>query len=222
MKLNHLDAADQIYTRGVSNVVLYPRAVDSTYPLGVVWRGITAINQTPSGAEPTDLYADDEKYATLMSAEKLALTIEAYASPSEFDVCDGTATLVAGVRTSQQSRQVFGLAYKTKLGSEEAGEDLGYMWNLVYGCLASPTESPNSTVNDSPEVQSLSWEVNTTKIAMPGDLRPSARLEFDSRDLSAPALAALEEALLGVDTPDTAAYLPMPQEVLDIIALADA
>lgn len=204
---------ERYYETGVDKVALYVQE-NGTYPKGVAWNGVTAITESPSGAEPTPLYADNIKYLNLISAEELALSIEAYQSPEEFDVCDGTASPVAGLNIGQQDRKTFGLAYRTLIGNDTDGNNHGYALHLVYGCLAAPSEKAHNTVNDSPEATTLSWEVSTTPVAVTG-FKPTSSLEINSTKVDKAKLAALEAMLFG--SADGEASLPMPDEVITML-----
>lgn len=201
------------YTTGVDKVVLYVQSAGA-YPNGVAWNGVTAITESPSGAEPTPLYADNIKYLNLISAEELALTIEAYMSPEEFDQCDGSASVAKGVTIGQQDRKQFGLAYRTIIGNDVDGNNHGYALHLVYGCMAAPSERANNTINDSPEAATLSWEVSTTPVNVTG-FKPTASLEIKSTEADTDKLAALEAVLFGGT--DSDARLPLPDEVIEMM-----
>lgn len=201
------------YTTGVDKVVLYVQSAGA-YPNGVAWNGVTAITESPSGAEPTPLYADNIKYLNLISAEELALTIEAYMSPEEFDRCDGSASVAKGVTIGQQDRKQFGLAYRTIIGNDVDGNNHGYALHLVYGCMAAPSERANNTINDSPEAATLSWEVSTTPVNVTG-FKPTASLEIKSTEADPTKLAALEAVLFGGT--DSEARLPLPDEVIEMM-----
>lgn len=204
---------ERYYETGVDKVALYVQE-NGTYPKGVAWNGVTAITESPSGAEPTPLYADNIKYLNLISAEELALSIEAYQSPEEFDVCDGTASPVAGLNIGQQDRKTFGLAYRTLIGNDTDGNNHGYALHLVYGCLAAPSEKAHNTVNDSPEATTLSWEVSTTPVAVTG-FKPTSSLEINSTKVDKAKLAALEAMLFGSESGE--ASLPLPDEVITML-----
>ena len=184
---------------GVDHCALYvydPSA--KKYKSGVAWNGITAISEKPEGAEATDLYADNIQYLTLISAEKLKATIEAYTYPEEFEECDGSATLSKGIKIGQQDRKTFALVYRTKIGDDLAGQDKGYKLHFIYGCKASPSEKGYKTVNDSPEAISFSWDISTTAINVSG-FKPTALLTISSLDADATKLKSLEEKLFGKD-----------------------
>ena len=184
---------------GVDHCALYvydPSA--KKYKSGVAWNGITAISEKPEGAEATDLYADNIQYLTLISAEKLKATIEAYTYPEEFEECDGSATLSKGIKIGQQDRKTFALVYRTKIGDDLAGQDKGYKLHFIYGCKASPSEKGYKTVNDSPEAISFSWDISTTAINVAG-FKPTALLTISSLDVDSTKLKALEEKLFGKD-----------------------
>lgn len=204
---------ERYYETGVDKVALYVQE-NGAYPKGVAWNGVTAITESPSGAEPTPLYADNIKYLNLISAEELALSIEAYQSPEEFDVCDGTASPVAGLNIGQQDRKTFGLAYRTLIGNDTDGNNHGYALHLVYGCLAAPSEKAHNTVNDSPEATTLSWEVSTTPVAVTG-FKPTSSLEINSTKVDKDKLAALEAKLFGSESEE--ATLPLPDEIITML-----
>lgn len=206
---------DRLYETGIKKGVLYPQSALGTYPLGVAWNGLTAVTESPSGAEPTPIYADDIKYLSLMSAEEFGATIEAYTYPDEFAACDGSASLTEGVTIGQQARQSFGLSYRTTLGNDVVGEAYGYKLHLIYGAMAAPSEKAYATVNDSPEAITMSWEVTTTPVAVTG-FKPTASITIDSTKVDATKLAALEKILYG-DT--EAARLPLPDEVKTLMTV---
>ena len=202
---------ERFYETGVDQTVLYVPNELGVYDGGVPWNGITAINETPSGAESNPQYADNIKYLDLTSAEEFGATIEAFTYPEEFGQCDGTAMPATGVYVGQQARKPFGLAYRTKIGNDTVGQDLGYKLHLVYGAKAAPSEKSRSTINDSPEATPFSWEVTTTPVPVPG-LKPSATLTIDSRKVDATLLASFEDILYGTEA--TEPRLPLPEEVI--------
>lgn len=184
---------------GVDHCALYVYdPAQKTYGKGVAWNGITAISEKPEGAEATDLYADNILYLSMLSAEKLKATIEAYTYPDEFEQCDGSATLTKGVKIGQQDRLAFGLVYRTKIGDDVAGQDKGYKLHILYGCKASPSEKGYKTVNDSPEAISFSWELSTTPVTVSG-AKPTSLLTISSLDVDAGKLKTLEAKLFGSD-----------------------
>ena len=207
---------ERFYETGVKNGVLYPM-VDGAYPKGVVWNGLTAVTESPSGAEATPLYADDIKYLNLMSAEEFGATIEAYTYPDEFAECDGSATLGTGVTIGQQPRKTFGMSYKTTMGNDVDNDKHGYKLHLIYGAMASPSEKAYSTINDSPEAITFSWELTTTPVNVTG-FKPTASLTIDSTKVEPDKLAAIEALLYGGDS--TEAKLPLPDEIAAIINAA--
>lgn len=207
---------ERFYETGVKNGVLYPM-VDGAYPKGVVWNGLTAVTESPSGAESTPLYADDIKYLNLMSAEEFGATIEAYTYPDEFAECDGSATLGAGVTIGQQPRKTFGMSYKTTMGNDVDNDKHGYKLHLIYGAMASPSEKAYSTINDSPEAITFSWELTTTPVNVTG-FKPTASLTIDSTKIAPDKLAAIEALLYGGDS--TEAKLPLPDEIAEILKAA--
>lgn len=207
---------ERFYETGVKNGVLYPM-VDGAYPKGVVWNGLTAVTESPSGAEATPLYADDIKYLNLMSAEEFGATIEAYTYPDEFAECDGSATLGTGVTIGQQPRKTFGMSYKTTMGNDVDNDNHGYKLHLIYGAMASPSEKAYSTINDSPEAITFSWELTTTPVNVTG-FKPTASLTIDSTKVEPDKLAAIEALLYGDES--TEAKLPLPDEIAVIINAA--
>lgn len=204
----------KLYETGVDHGVLYPQDVAGAYPLGVAWNGLISISESPSGAEPTALYADNIKYLNMMSAEEFGATIEAYTYPTEFEVCDGSAELAKGVLIGQQSRKGFGLCYRTLIGNDVEGEDLGYKLHLIYSAKAAPSEKGYATVNDTPEAITFSWEITTTPVSVTGH-KPTASLVIDSTKVEAGKMELIEAVLYGSDS--AAARLPLPDEVITII-----
>lgn len=186
---------ERLYETGVKNGVLYI-PTDGVYSKGVAWNGLTAVTESPSGAEPTALYADDIKYLNLISTEEFGATIEAYTYPDEFAQCDGSASLATGVMIGQQDRKTFGLCYRTTIGNDTEGNDFGYKLHIIYGALASPSEKAYATINDSPEAITFSWEITTTPVNVTG-AKPTASLTIDSTKVDAEKLAALEKVLYG-------------------------
>lgn len=224
MKLVWDKVGERYYETGVKKGVLYKQDANGTYPKGVAWNGLTALTESPSGAEATALYADDIKYLNLRSNEEFGGTIEAYTYPDEFGECDGSATLADGVTIGQQARKTFGLAYVTTLGNDVDGNDYGYKIHLVYGASASPSEKGYATINDSPEAITLSWEFSTTPVNVTG-FKPTAHLEIDSKKCPAEKLTKLEEILYGKDgegDTGTDPRLPLPDEIKTLIGVAAA
>ena len=205
---------EKFYETGVKNGVLYVQHTDGTYPKGVAWNGLTAVTESPSGAEKTALYADDTKYLNMMSAEEFGATIEAYTYPDEFAQCDGSAEIADGVMIGQQARKTFGMAYKTTLGNDVSNNDYGYKLHIIYGALASPSEKGYSTINDSPEAITFSWEVTTTPVNVTGK-KPTASLVIDSTKANPEKLTALEKILFG--STEAAARLPLPDEIATLM-----
>lgn len=199
----------KVYETGVEQGAVYPM-VDGAYPAGAPWNGLISVTESPSGAEPTALWANNKKYMELMSNEEFGGTIEAYTYPDEFAACDGSANLVAGVKLRQQPRKTFGLVYKTLIGNEDEGTAYGYKLHLVYGAKASPSERANTTVNDSPEALTMSWEFSTTPVEVEG-FKPTSHIEIDSTVADEAKLKALEDILYGTES--TAGRLPLPAEV---------
>ena len=210
------ESGKRFYETGVKNGVLYVQDESGNYPKGVAWNGLTAVTESPSGAEATELYADDMKYLEIRSAETFGATIEAYTYPEEFEVCDGSAAIAKGVNAGQQDRKPFGLCYRTVVGNDVQGNALGYKLHLIYGAVASPSEKAYSTINDSPEAITFSWEVTTTPVNLDG-FKPTACITIDSTKVEPSKLAELEKKLFG-DT-STEAQLPLPNEIKAMFAV---
>lgn len=208
---------ERFYETGTKNGVLYVRDETGAYPEGVVWNGLIGISQSPSGAEPTALWADDSKYLNIISAEEFGATIEAYTYPPEFGECNGEAFLAPGVSIGQQKRKTFGLSYKTVVGNDVDENEHGYKIHLIYGAVAATSEKAYTTINDSPEAMTLSWEVSTTPVEVPG-YKPTALLTIDSTKVDPVKLAALEDILYGSTT--TEARLPLPEEVVTLVGVS--
>ena len=215
---------ERFYETGVKKGVLYPQGTGGTYPKGVAWNGLTAVTESPSGAEPTPIYADDIKYLNLLSAEEFGATIEAYTYPDEFAQCDGSAEIATGVMIGQQFRKTFGLSYVTTLGNDVDGNDYGYKLHIIYGALAAPSEKGYATINDSPEAITFSWEITTTPVNVTG-FKPTASITIDSTKVDAAKLAALEVILYGKDAvdgepgePAVVARLPLPDEIATLMS----
>lgn len=209
----------RLYETGVKNCALYVMGDNGEYSKGVAWNGVTAITESPSGAEATPLYADDIKYLNLVSAEEFGATIEAYMYPDEFKVCNGEAELAGGVVIGQQSRKTFALAYKTTVGNDTESNDHGYKIHIVYGCLAAPSERAYATINDSPEAITFSWEITTTPVNVTG-AKPTSILTIDSTKCDADKLAALEAKLFGGDDEGAEPTLVLPDEVKTMMTAA--
>ena len=213
-KLTWDNTGERIFETGVKQGVLYPIQIDGKYTKGVAWNGLTAVTESPSGAEATPLYADDIKYLNLLSNEEFGATIEAYTYPDEFAECDGSAELATGVMIGQQKRKIFGLCYRTTIGNDVEGNDYGYKLHLVYGCLAAPSEKGYSTINDNPDAITFSWEVSTTPVNVEG-FKPTSQITIDSTKADPTKLAALEAVLYGGEAAE--AKLPLPDEVATLM-----
>ena len=208
------ESGKRVYETGVRNGVLYVQGENGEYKNGVAWNGLTAVTESPSGAEPTALYADDIKYLELFSAEEFGATIEAYTYPEEFEACDGSASLGKGVTIGQQDRKAFGLCYRTVVGNDVKGNEHGYKLHLVYGAKAKPSEKAYATVNDSPEAVTFSWEVTTTPVNVAG-FKPTASVTIDSTKIEAGKLKAIEDKLYGTETQEPT--LLLPDEIAQIV-----
>ena len=212
---------ERLFETGVDHGVIYPQATGGTYPKGAAWNGLTAVTESPSGAEPTPLYADNIKYLTLMSVEEFAFTIEAYMYPDEFAECNGEGTLAKGVIIGQQKRKTFGLSYRSLIGNDVDGDSHGYKLHLVYGALAAPSEMARSTVNDTPEASTMSWECSTTPVSV-ANFKPTAHIVIDSTKADPIKLKELENILYGSDSESTESRLPLPDEVASLMGEAAA
>lgn len=203
---------ERLYETGVKKGVLY-NMTNGTYPKGVAWNGLTAVTESPSGAEATALYADDIKYLELRSNEEFGGTIEAYMFPDEFAECDGSVNIAEGVTIGQQKRSPFGLSYVTTIGNDTEGNDYGYKIHLVYGATASPSEISRATINDSPEAATMSWEFTTTPVEVPNN-KPTSHIVIDSKKVDADKLAELEAILYGSEEEEP--RLPLPDELITL------
>ena len=205
---------ERFFETGVNKGVLYVQDANGAYPQGVAWNGLTAVTESPSGAEATPLYADNIKYLNLMSAEEFGATVEAYTYPDAFAACNGEASVAEGVTIGQQARKAFGMSYQTRIGNDIEGSELGYKIHIIYNALAAPSEKAYNTINDSPEAITFSWELSTTPVEVSGG-KPTATLVIDSTKVSEAALKAIEDALYGTESEE--AHLPLPDEVVSII-----
>ena len=207
-------AGQKFFETGVSNGVLYVSDGQGGYLKGVAWNGLTSVAENPSGAESNPIYADNIKYLNIISAEEFGATIEAYTYPDEFMECDGSAQVVAGVNIGQQARKSFGISYRTRVGNDVAGDNLGYKIHVIYNCQAAPSGKTYSTVNESPEAITFSWEVTTTPVPVEG-FRPTATIVFDSTKIDAEKMAAVENALYGGASSEPG--LPSIEELLALV-----
>jgi len=201
---------EKVYESGLDQGVLYVRDANGAYPLGVPWEGLTAVTESPGGAEPTDLWANNAKYATLTSVETLGGSIEAYTFPDEFMQCDGGVDLGTGVSVGQQPRKTFGLAYRTRVGTEAGGDMVGYKIHLVYGCKAAPSERAYNTVNDSPEAVAFSWDFTTTPVSVAGQ-SPTSMVVIDTTKADPAVVTWISEQLFGAEA--VVANLPLPDAI---------
>ena len=215
-KLTWDASGERLYETGVKQGVLYVMGSNG-YGNGVAWNGLTAITESPSGAESTPLYADDIKYLDLRSTEEFGATIEAYTYRDEFAACDGSASRADGVSRGQQARKVFGLCYRTTVGNDTDGTDHGYKLHLIYGATASPSEKAYETINDSPEAITFSWEITTTPVSVTG-FKPTASITIDSTKADPTCLSALEAKLYGGENSEPT--LPLPDEVKTLMTKA--
>lgn len=211
------EAGQHLYETGISKVVLYVQDTSGSYPNGVAWNGVSSISESPSGAEANALYADNTKYLNLYSNEDFGATLEAYTYPEEFYACDGLGELddsIDGITISQQTRQSFGLCYRTEIGNDIQGDKYGYKLHLIYGCKASPSEKSYSTINESPEANTFSWEITTVPVNVEGK-KPTSKIEIDSTKIAPDKLAMIEAKLYGTETDP--AQMPTPAELLTLL-----
>ena len=208
------EVGQRFFETGVKNGVLYVQNNDGSYANGVVWNGLTAITESPSGAEETPLYADDVKYLTLRSAEEFGATIEAFTYPEEFEQCDGSAQIAEGITVGQQARKAFGLCYRTAVGNDIQGQEFSYKLHIIYGCTVAPSEKSYSTINDNPEAITFSWELSTVPVPVDG-FKPTASLVIDANKVDAGKLQLLENALFG-DSENEATLL-LPNQIMELM-----
>ena len=208
------EVGQRFFETGVKNGVLYVQDNDGSDKNGVVWNGLTAVTESPSGAEETPLYADDVKYLTLRSAEEFGATVEAYTYPEEFEQCDGSASIAAGVTIGQQARRAFGLCYRTSVGNDIQGQNFSYKLHLIYGCTVAPSEKSYSTINDNPEAITFSWELSTVPVPVDG-FSPTASLVIDASKVDEGKMEQLENALFGDE--ENEAKLLLPNEIMTML-----
>ena len=208
------EVGQRFFETGVKNGVLYVQDNDGSYKNGVVWNGLTAVTESPSGAEETPLYADDVKYLTLRSAEEFGATVEAYTYPEEFEQCDGSASIANGVTIGQQARRAFGLCYRTSVGNDIQGQNFSYKLHLIYGCTVAPSEKSYSTINDNPEAITFSWELSTVPVPVDG-FSPTASLVIDASKVDEGKMQLLEDALFGDESNE--AKLLLPNEIMELL-----
>lgn len=211
------EIGQKLWETGLDQGVLYVRNAEGAYPKGVAWNGLISVTEGVSGGEANPFYADNIKYANVMSNEEFNPAIEAYMYPEEFEACDGSKSIAPGVTIGQQKRSVFGLSYRTKIGNDVDDAEHGYKIHLVYGAQANPSEKSRSTVNESPDLMTMSWDCTTTPVAVK-DAKPTAHLVIDSTKVDAVKLAALEAVLYGSESAE--ARLPLPDEIVDLIGTA--
>ena len=214
-KLVFNNVGERLFETGVKNGVLYVMGDDGTYENGVVWNGLTAVTESPSGAETTPLYADDVKYVVIYAAEEFGATVEAYTYPEEFEQCDGSASIFEGITIGQQTRKSFGMCYKTSVGNDVQGQDFGYKIHIIYGAKAAPSEKSYSTINDSPEAVTFSWELSTVPVPVEG-FNPTATMVIDSTRVPAEKMTLIENKLYGTESDEPT--LPLPNEILALLA----
>lgn len=219
------ETGKHFFEAGTDRGVIYQIDAEGKYTDGEAWNGLTAVNSNPGGAEANELWADNIKYAVLRSAETYGGTIECYTYPDSFKQNNGEADLVAGVPgivASGQKRKAFGFSYRTKVGNEVEGLDLGYKIHLVYNATTNPSEKAYQTINDSPDAITMSFEFETTPINADGILeKPTAHIEIDTTkftDANGLAFIAALENLLYGDPEDlsTPAQMPLPEDLVKL------
>ena len=213
-KLVFNNVGERLFETGVKNGVLYVMGEEGTYENGVVWNGLTAVTESPSGAETTPLYADDVKYVVIYAAEEFGATVEAYTYPEEFEQCDGSASIFEGITIGQQTRKSFGMCYKTSVGNDVQGQDFGYKIHIIYGAKAAPSEKSYSTINDSPEAVTFSWELSTVPVPVEG-FNPTATMVIDSTRVPKEKMTLIENKLYGTESDEPT--LPLPNEILSLL-----
>lgn len=226
MKLEWDKTGERLYETGVERGVLYPVGTGGVYTKGVPWNGLSRVSENPSGAEASPIYADNIKYLNIMSVEEFGATVEAYTYPPEFAECDGSVEIIPGMFAGQQSRKMFGMAYRTILGNDVDSNDYGYKLHLIYNALAAPSGKDYSSINSSTEPISMSWELTTTPAAIDTvfngkKLKPTAFLTFDSTKFDKDFMAKLEDILYGTNPiaeggTGTEPRLPLPDEILKL------
>ena len=214
MKLQWDKIGERFYETGLDHGVLYLMNENGIYPKGVAWNGLTSVNENPSGAESNPVWADNQKYINLISAEDFGATIECLTYPPEFEACDGSAEIATGITVGQQNRKIFGLSYRSLVGNDVKGQEYGYKLHLIYGAQAAPSQKNRQTVNENPEAITLSYELTTTPVAIPG-YKSAAHLTIDSTKTNEEKLKALEKILYGSE--NTEARLPLPAEIIDLM-----
>lgn len=214
-KISWDNVGEKIWETGVDHGVIYTPTAHGVYGGGVPWNGLTSVNEKPTGAEPNDQYADNIKYLTLYSNEDFEATIEAFTYPPEFAECDGSKFVADGVEVHQQARKPFGFTYRTIMGNDVLGQEFGYKIHIIYGAMVTPSEKNYETINDSPEAITLSWDLTTIPVPVPG-MRPTAHISIDSTNADAARMADLEKILYG--DADTDPRLPTPEEVMAIFS----
>lgn len=219
--LNWDAIGERTYETGVDRGVLYLLDSNGAYSSGFAWNGLTTVTESPSGAEPNAIYADNMKYLNIYSAEEFGASVEAYTYPEEFELCDGSANIADGVSLGQQDRRTFGMCYRTRIGNDVDGDSHGYKLHLMYGCRATPSERAYNTVNDSPEAIAFSWEISTTPVTVTGH-KATSLITIDSTKADPTKLAALEAILYGTAASGSdeavPARLPLPDEIARLMA----
>lgn len=208
------NTGEKIYETGVDHCVLFVRDGNS-YQTGVAWNGITAINESPSGAEATPIYADNIKYLNIVSGEDFGATIEAYTYPDEFTECDGSAEIIEGVKIGQQTRKPFALCYRTLIGNDVAGTGHGYKLHFIYNAQAAVSAKNYKTINESPEAMSFSWEISTTPEVVEG-FKPTATVTVDSTKVDSTKLKALEDKIYGTENSEPT--MPTISEIVSLLS----
>ena len=218
MRIKWDTTGERRFETGVDRGVFYPRTAAGVYTGGVPWNGLTAVTESPSGAETTKHYADNIPYLSLTSAEEFSASIEAFMWPLEFEEVDGLVVPTPGVAVGQQLRKVFGFSYRTKVGNDTEAEDFGYKLHCIYGCKAQPSEKAYTTVSDSTEPNTFSWEISTDPVVLGKignvEYKPTSIITIDSTAVSKALLEEFEDIIYGSEDGDVAPKLPSPAEVI--------
>lgn len=214
-KLKWDQTGERVYETGTSKGALFPQNAQGLYGNGVAWNGLSAVKKSPDGAEENPIYADNIKYLSLLSAENLKGTIEAYTYPEEFEACDGSAVVNPGVYVGQQNRLPFGLVYCTIVGNDVKGNSYGEKMHFIYNAKVSPSERAYETVNSDPNAILFSWEFNTTPVDLADlGLEASAGIVVSREEVGDDLYSALQTIVYGSETVEP--RLPSIDEVINL------
>lgn len=212
-KVSWDNVGERLYEIGVDHGMLYPQKGDGSYDKGVAWSGLSQVSENPEGADVNDIWADNMKYLSIRAAETFGATIECYSYPDEFKACNGEAEIATGVTIGQQTRKAFGFSYRSRIGNDTEFQDHGFKIHIIYNATVSPSEKSYSSINDSTDVDAMSFEVDTTAIPVAG-YKPTSSLEIDSTKVSEANMNTLLDTLYGTNSSDPT--LPTPEEVMAI------